>query len=856
MKNQIKNPMQQGQRLDDWIIPINYTLLFKTNFKSFRFEGNEDITLHIARPVKSIRINSNKIKIKSARVVSKGETINCRIKLDPKNKIAYLGLEKEISGSANLLIDFEGINNDDMYGFYRSSYTTKSGKTEYMLASQFEAADARAAFPCFDEPKFKATFNVTIEIPKDFTAISNMPVKSERVSGGIKTVKFFTTPKMSTYLLFLGVGKFDKISTNLGNLKINAYSTRGKGNLCKMALGYAKKFIEFYEGYFRIKYPLPKVDLIAIPDFAAGAMENWGAITFRETAMLGDEKTSSISSKEQIAETVAHELAHQWFGDLVTMEWWNDLWLNESFATFMSFKAMDAVFPEWQTDVQYFDEVIATAFSADALVNTHPISVDVSTPEEINEIFDEISYEKGGTFLHMLEDFATPKIFRSGLHDYLKAHSYSNATKYDLWNAISASALKHHLKIDGKIREFANKWLENYGYPILIQDDSDPKKFSQQRFVISKPLSSSDDGQLWLLEVKCYDLQKRFSKLMGKKVISMPYAGSGALKLNYGQDYLYRVKYSDSNLEKIGLAIKEGKLSALDAWGVEGDLFSLVRSGNSNLNQYLRFIRDYCMNVGYPANSSILGHIDWLDFMLAGTKEYSGLRDIGSNFAMGILKKLGWSKKPQERSVESMTRSHAIRVLGQFEDKETVSKARKMLDSYFSGKVKLDPDLKTPIYVTCAANGDMKLLDKLLTRYKEEKIPEEKRRLLQTLGYFRGKKEIHRALEVCMSKDVRLQDSFVIPAILSSNPAASSALKKWTFENWQKLKKKYDIGTHMLPRFVDNFSMLSNKEDYSEIKGFFGKKANYRGDIKISFAKTLERISANKRFIDKNAIKK
>jgi len=856
MYKKSKSETTSKQRLGKNIIPINYKLFINTNFETFKFDGKEEITIRIRKPSNVIRLNSNEISFKSARLVTKNSTYDCKIKQDERSKTVDFILPKQISGQAKLLIDFIGTNNDNMYGFYRSSYKGRNAKKEYLLASQFEAADARAAFPCFDEPKFKATFDVTLEVPNNMSAISNMPIKSEQVAGNRKTVKFFTTPKMSSYLLFLGVGKFEKISTSTGKIKINAYATEGKSKLCRRALSYAKKFVLFYEKYFNVKYPLPKIDLLAIPDFAAGAMENWGAITFRETSMLGDEKNSSILSKQLIAETVAHELAHQWFGDLVTMEWWNDLWLNESFATFMSFKAMGSVFPEWQTNIQYFDEVISTAFSADAISNTHPISVNVSTPEQINEIFDEISYEKGGTFLHMLEDFASPSVFRKGLHNYLKSHAYSNATKYDLWNSIAKEAIKSKVKYANKLKMFADKWLENSGYPILMQDNKNPNKFTQQRFLISKPLTNDSDKQIWPILIKYINGNKVSSELTDKKAISLHANWEIPTKLNYKQDHLYRVKYSDNNIENIGNSLNKSNLTNLDIWGIENDLFSLARSGDILLEKYLNSISEYCMDATYPANSSILSHIEWLDFMLYGTSQSQELRAIGIKFAKNMLNKLGWSKAKNEKNIDSLMRSHAIRLLGQFNDKETVTKAKHDFDLYLKGKIKIEPDLKTPIYDTCASNGDPKLFDKFFAMYKKESNPEEKRRFLQTLGFFRGKREALEALKICISNDVRLQDSFVIPTILSSNPESYKYVKTWTLSNWQNLKEKYSVGTHMLSRFIENFSMLYSENDYAELKSFFNKKENFRGDIEITRQKVLERISANINFMRKNHIKK
>ena len=855
MQLKYKKTNASANRLGDIVKPISYKLFFNTDFKDFVYEGTEEILVSISKPTHSIKINSNKIKFKYAKIMSGGASQDCSVKIDQKNKVATLSFNKAVSGQATLLITFSGINNEDMYGFYKSGYVNQNGKKEYILTSQFEAADARAAFPCFDEPSFKATFDVTMEIPKEMRAISNMPVESESASKDRKTVKFIKTPKMSSYLLFLGVGKFESASTKLGNLKINALATPGKKQLCYLALGYAKKFIAFYENYFRIKYPLPKVDLIAIPDFAAGAMENWGAITFKETAMLGTQKGSSVSYKQQIAETVAHELAHQWFGDLVTMEWWNDLWLNESFATYMSFKAMEAVFPEWQMDIQYFDEVIATAFSADSLLHTHPISVDVSTPEEINEIFDEISYEKGGTFLHMLEDFATPDVFRAGLHSYLKTHSYSNATKYDLWNAIYEESIKKSMPSGKFIKEFANTWLDNTGYPIIKVNEGQKKaRLSQQRFIISKPVSSIVDSQKWIIPIKYLSASKERFSLMTNAGLEIAHEENGVLKLNFKQDYLYRVMYGERSLEKLGLAIKSGKLSGLDAWGVENDLFALMRSGNVKAADYMRFVNLYCMGAGYPANASILSHIDWLEFMLHGTTLYGEVKSLGLAFAGEILKNTGWSKKKGEKNIDSLIRSHSIRLLGQLGDAGVINKANSIFAKYASGRGDIDPDLRSSIYATCAANGGSKLFETILSMYKKAKNPEEKRRLLQTFGYFAGRKEIGKALRLCMSSEVRLQDSFVIPVVMSGNPAAFVEMEKWTYDSWPELMKKYEVGTHMLPRYIDNLSMCSSEKQYSKVESFFRAKGNFRGDIKISLQKTLERIKANSTFRSKNGI--
>src|SRR3989344_4181595 len=303
-----------------------------------------------------------------------------------------------------------------------------------------------------------------------------MPILKELAEKNKKITKFQTTPKMSTYLLYLGVGKFEYLENNSSRVKIRVYTVPGKKNLGKMALDYAQRFLDYFDNYFGIKYPLPKCDFIAIPDFSSGAMENWGAITFREIVLLGDEKTS-VANKEYIAEVIAHELAHQWFGNLVTMKWWDDLWLNESFATFMAQKAVSEVFPEWEYDLRFYEDILESALSADSLKSTHSISVPIKHVKDVSQIFDRISYEKGCSVLHMLESYIGNESFRKGLTIYLKNHEYSNAVKEDLWNALAESSKNKN------VTKLMSAWVNKPGYPIVNVENN---KLTQKRFLLSE----------------------------------------------------------------------------------------------------------------------------------------------------------------------------------------------------------------------------------------------------------------------------------------------------------------------------------------------------------------------------------
>ncbi|EQD44255.1 Peptidase M1 membrane alanine aminopeptidase, partial [mine drainage metagenome] len=363
--------------------PLNYDIEFAPDLKTFVYSGTEKIKIEIAKPTRSISLNTDEIKIKGAYATSGKSKQQAKVKYDKEKQVASFSFGRAISGNAELEIRFTGMHSDKMCGFYRSYYTKGAAK-QYLLSSHFESTSARDAFPCFDEPSFKATFDISMIIDKGLEAVSNMPVKKvSNISASKKKVTFETTPKMSTYLVYLGVGKYDRVSGNLGKLKVSVLTVPGKGKYARIPLDYAKRFIAFYQKYFGIDYPLPKVDLLAIPDFAAGAMENWGAITFREVALLCSEE-SSLKAKRYVADVVAHELAHQWFGDLVTMKWWNDLWLNESFATFMSYKAREHEFPEWHVAHDFLDDNLSQALVQDQLKDTHPINVEVKTPGEID----------------------------------------------------------------------------------------------------------------------------------------------------------------------------------------------------------------------------------------------------------------------------------------------------------------------------------------------------------------------------------------------------------------------------------------------------------------------------------------
>ena len=427
-----------AQRLPGGATPDHYSLTVDVNFPTNSFDGNETINLKLDKATNTITLNAVEIDFHEVTVTAGGQTQTAKVSTDDKNETATFTVDKQLpAGAASVQIKYTGHLNDKLRGFYLSTYKGKK-----YLVSQMESVDARVAFPCFDEPSYKATFDLTAIIPKDNVAISNGEVVSDTAGPGDKhTVKFSTSPKMSSYLVALTVGDWKCISDHTDGVKVSVCTVPGKENLAQFPLEASKNFLHYYDNYYGIKYPLPKLDNIAVPDFQAGAMENWGAIIYRETALLIDDKTASVGAKQGVAETIAHEMAHQWFGDLVTAAWWDDIWLNEGFATWMTPHPIEQWKPDWM-EGQDVVEQTNRALGEDASQNQRAIHQAANTRGEIDQLFDGIAYGKAASVLHMLESYLGPETFRKGVNLYLKEHAYGNATAADFWTAMAHASHK------------------------------------------------------------------------------------------------------------------------------------------------------------------------------------------------------------------------------------------------------------------------------------------------------------------------------------------------------------------------------------------------------------------------------
>ena len=437
-------------RLPENVRPLRYQVTLEPNLEKFTFDGSADIGIVVNEETDTVVLNAIELQIASAVITDKqgGTAKATDVIFDQNRERVSIILPSQLEvGNHTLHLKFSGYLNDQLRGFYRSRYLDAEGAEHFMATTQFEATDARRAIPCWDEPSVKAIFEITLVVPNQLQAISNMPVIEEvMVANGKKAVSFEATPLMSTYLLAFVVGDLACVEGHaVDGTLIRVWATKGKEHLGQFALENSINALSYMNEYFGIDYPLPKMDHIAIPDFAAGAMENWGAITYRETALLYDPENSAAQIKQRVLEVVAHEMAHMWFGDLVTMEWWDDLWLNESFASWMGDKTVNHLYPEWQMWTQFVSHDTNAALSLDGLRNSHSIEANVDDPAEIRELFDAISYSKGGSVLRMLENYVGPETFKKGLNIYLTDHAYSNAQGRDLWHAINDAANQSNL---------------------------------------------------------------------------------------------------------------------------------------------------------------------------------------------------------------------------------------------------------------------------------------------------------------------------------------------------------------------------------------------------------------------------
>ena len=850
-------------RLPTNVRPVKYRLTLTPNLSEFTFQGEETVELQVVEPTSQIKVNAAELQVSSAQVTFADGTIlpATEIAVDEASETVTLSFGQPLPvGSANLNVHFTGILNDQLRGFYRSQYVDSQGQTHFLATTQFEATDARRAFPCWDEPAIKATYDVTLVIPADLVAISNTLVISETPQGaGAKAVRFAESPRMSTYLLAFMVGNFASVEQRhpSGTL-VRVWTTQGKEQQGRFALENAVNLLTYFNDYFGIPYPLEKLDHLAIPDFAAGAMENWGAITYRETALLYDPDNSAAVTRQRVLEVVAHEMAHMWFGDLVTMEWWNDLWLNESFASWMGDKAVDHLYPEWQMWTQFVSHDTNAGLSLDGLKNSHPIEQEVKDPAEIRELFDAISYSKGGATLRMLEHFLGAETFRRGLHDYLSAHQYGNARTEDLWAALE--------KASGQpVTAVMNTWVKQTGYPLLQvethrQGPEVNVHLSQRRFLYDHLLDEgARDPTLWQVPVSIVGAgaSQEASLLMGEQEAILPVGDGGAatshdwVKVNSGQTGFYRVSYPAEEWDRLRPVVETLQLPATDRLGLQNDAYALVRAGFSPATLFLSLAEAYRNEQDATVWSDLATNLRGMESLLYDELYLAQFHAYARGIFQDVVQWVGWDARPGEGHLDALLRSTVLGQAGAYGDPQVLEEAQARYARFLEEPTSLHPDLRGVVFGLVAETGDRPTYDALWDLERQATLQEEKMRFLGALTRFRQQDLLQETLQRSMDpQEVRIQDTMLVVTALAANRYGRNLAWEFVKTNWGEFDRRYGRGGFAIMRLVAIPGAFTTEERAQEVDEFF--KSHPAPSATRTIQQSLERIRLNVKWLERN----
>ena len=696
-------------KLPKEVAPTGYSIRIVPDIDKLTFSGTETVKLSAHSPVHRLVLNALELKITGASLDGKA-LLESAIRIDEKTELLTLELPSQLAaGDHTLALSFSGKINQQGQGLFYARYQEQgSGTKKIMLGTQFEATDARRLFPCWDEPVFRARFQLTAVIPENWFAVSNMPIESERKIARGKEVRFAATPSMSSYLNVFVAGELDLIESQSGPTQIRVITTKGKAEMGRYALEATAQILKYYNDYFGVPYPLPKLDQIALPGGFGGAMENWGGITYYEAALLFDPKNSSAETKQNIYEVLAHEMAHQWFGDLVTMAWWDNLWLNEGFASWMGTKCTAHFNPQWEVwlrrnlprdPTRRVGITKEQAMEGDARSTTHPIQQPIATEAEANSAFDDITYKKGQSFLRMLESFLGQDVFRDGIRQYMATHKFSNSTTADLWNALSESSGQ-------PIAEIAAGWTEQPGFPVVKVKRGEGGKVSltQERFTINfrnaPPLE-------WKIPLT-YSIdvgQAPVSVLMtGKSAHLQNIPADRALKLNVKGAGNYRVEYDEPSWNLL--------LRTLPQMGVEdrvdllSDAWALVQANRASVSRYFELVDKLPSSTELAEREQIINVLDFIKRLLIGRPEREKFQAYARSILRLTFDALGWDPKASEPATAGNLRASLINALGDLNDQEIIAGCRERFKRYLTNPQSLQPDLRPPVLAVVGRYAD------------------------------------------------------------------------------------------------------------------------------------------------------
>ena len=700
------------------VVPTDYSVRIVPDIDKLTFAGTETVKLTARRRVRQLVLNALELKIEAASIDGK-ELPDSAIKTDTKNELLTLALRSELAtGEHTLTLRFTGKINERGQGLFYMRYEEQgSGVRKTMLGSQFEATDARRFFPCWDEPVFRARFQLTAVVPENWLAVSNMPVESEKKIAGGKEVRFAATPPMSSYLNVFVAGELDFIESRSGPTQLRVIATKGKAEMGRYALEATAQILQYYNEYFGVVYPLPKLDQIAIPGGFGGAMENWGGITYYESKLLFDPKSSSAETKQDIYEVLAHEMAHQWFGDLVTMAWWDNLWLNEGFASWMGSKCTAHFNPQWEVwlrrefprdPTRRVGIVKEVAMEGDARSTTHPIQQSVATEAEANNAFDDITYKKGQSFLRMLESFLGADVFQEGIRRYMAANMYSNTTTVDLWNALS--------KASGKpVGEIAAGWTEQPGFPIVKvkREPSGNVSLTQERFTVNFTNAPSLEWKIPLTyevvglpaEASAQAGETPATLLMTRKLDSIHnIPADRALKLNVNGAGNYRVEYDELSGKLLLGALKD--LDVEDRVNLLSDSWALVQANRAPIALYFELVEKLPASTELAEREQIIHVLDFINRLVSGSSEQEEFQRYARSLLRPTFDAVGWEAKPDEQPARTNLRASLIVALGHLNDPKIVASCRERFKGYLANPNSLAPDLRPAVFSVVGRYAD------------------------------------------------------------------------------------------------------------------------------------------------------
>jgi puromycin-sensitive aminopeptidase len=845
-------------RLSRDVVPTRYQLTIAPDLSTARFLGHERVELEVTAPTSTIVCNAAELEVSAATLSWPGgspRTVELAISFDEElERITFTAPRQVLPGPCVLECDFAGVLNDKLRGFYRSTFRDEQGNEHVIATTQCQSTDARRAFPCWDEPDRKAVFSITLEVDAALLAISNAAeVSSSELPGGKRRLVFADTIPMSTYLVAFVVGPLEASeAVEVDGTLLRVVHTPGKGRLTNFALETGAHALRYYTEYFDQPYPGDKLDLVAIPDFSFGAMENLGCVTFREVALLVDPANSSRDELESIATVIEHEIAHMWFGDLVTMSWWNGVWLNEAFATYMSLCCLDDFKPEYRCWVS-FGRDREMALSLDGLHTTRSIEFPARTPAEVEAMFDALTYEKGASLLRMLEQYLGTERFRDGVRRYLAAHRYGNTETTDLWDAIEEAA-------EGKpIRELMDSWIRQGGHPLVTAMSQGPEVvLTQEPFSYlpeeDRPAATEPSaiGSSWLVPVA---IERRPAEaqagtechyeLLREQPIHVP-AGHGMLVVNVGGSGVYRLRYDDPLLDDILAGL--GRLVPLERFKLVADTWACALAGLTPLEQFLTLVRRLKGEPDPSVWAMVTGALGLLDFAVADDYR-AALESFVRSLLGPELERLGWDARADDDSEAPRRRGILIAALGTLgADPGVRAESRERFLAMDKG-VPLDVDTAWAVLHVVATTADRNEYETLLDHFRTPADPMEEQRYLDALSRVRNLDLAAETCELCLS-EIRTQDAPYLLRKLLMNRVVGP--KTWGFvtAHWDKLLEMYPENS--IPRMVEVSRLCQLERDGTprisrEVMAFLATHS--LGGQQRPVDQSIERLGVNVRFV-------